>query len=112
MVKEQPCGCKTKPLNRSYKIKNHLLAGDIVWFDDPRCETHHGTGINGFMIYVNGVVHSSKTENGKEIGIKIPLSFAILELEELFESGLDFSVGKAKLEVINNDFQLSCGGSF
>ncbi|MEK3955957.1 MULTISPECIES: hypothetical protein [unclassified Psychrobacillus] len=114
MITNQPCGCRTKPLDKHYKIKKHLLEGNIVWFDDPHCKEHEdGSGLEGFMIYKNGVVHSLVVPNSdRHMGepIELSLSQAIWQLDEFFKFGCDFSYGKASLKLEGDHFRLYCGG--
>lgn len=107
MIRTQPCGCKTKPVNRSYKIKGHLIEGNVIWLDDPRCEEHNGTGIqNVFMVYQDGAVHTNLIVDDTNL----ELTDAIFHLNELFKFGVEFSVGKARLEIRDNVIGFSCGG--
>lgn len=116
MITHQPCGCSTKPVNRKYKIKDRLLAGDAIWFDDPKCSEHEkGTKIHGYMIYSNGIVYcnilDSLLPNITPGTQEFELPAALDWIERFYKSEFDFSYGKAGVEKENGKVSIVCKGA-
>lgn len=112
MIIASPCGCKTVPIEKESKVKEKILAGKIVWFDDPRCEEHEaGSGISGFMKFHEGIVYSRLFVQEEEMEAEFALDKAIDQVHAFYESGFEFSFGSADLES-NEDggYTLVCNG--
>lgn len=113
MIKELPCGCKTKPIRRDESLDKYLLDHVSVWFDDPRCMDHEdGTDTVGFMLYKDNEVIQHLTRDGRLMVEKFKMADAIHVLDEFKKKGYDFSYGYMDMKLDKDGgYTMYCTGS-